>query len=134
MWVDNYRQKLLDNQTIAEQRVGRFLNDMGIEYVPQKTFYINGNVYFADFYISNKRTIIELDGKHHREKLFKEKDKQRDADFSSIGYKTIRIKNEDCYSYLKFAKTLFKIDRSLFSNENIVTKRKKKKHKKKIVS
>lgn len=36
---------------------------------------------------------IEIDGSSHNEK--KEHDRRRDADFRSIGIRTIRIKNKD---------------------------------------
>lgn len=61
----------------------------------QTPFTINGNVYFADICIKSKNIIIEVDGGYHNMESVKHRDKRRDDGFSSIGYTTFRIKNED---------------------------------------
>lgn len=61
----------------------------------QHPFVINGKPYFADIVIKSKRLIIEVDGKYHNKTKVKNHDFLRDEDFKSIGYETIRIKNED---------------------------------------
>ena len=74
--------------------------------VKQKHFRINGRSYFADIYIPNKKIVIEVDGGYHETR--KEKDKLRDADFASIGIRTIRIPNEAIYdnSFHKYMKQI----------------------------
>ncbi len=51
--------------------------------------------YVADFYCANKKLIIELDGKHHEFGDQKEYDKARDFIMNEMGFKILRIKNED---------------------------------------
>ena len=64
-----------------EERMKEFLDDMGVRYESQKIFYIYANdgwiirYYIADFYIPDKKIIIEVDGKFHDK--HKQHDKQR---------------------------------------------------------
>ena len=51
--------------------------------------------YVADFYCAAKKIIIELDGKHHEFGEQKEYDKARDFVIRDLGYKILRIKNEE---------------------------------------
>jgi leucyl-tRNA synthetase len=49
--------------------------------------------YIADFYCSEKKVIVELDGKIHD--FQKEKDEFRDSILVGMGIRILRIKNED---------------------------------------
>ena len=48
--------------------------------------------YYVDFVCRERSLIIELDGGQHSERL---KDKQRDSDLCALGYRVIRIWNND---------------------------------------
>ncbi|MBQ3011516.1 MAG: DUF559 domain-containing protein [Oscillospiraceae bacterium] len=51
--------------------------------------------YIADFYIAEKRIVIELDGSQHYEDDAKIADSQRDAYFASLGITVLRYSNAD---------------------------------------
>ena len=51
--------------------------------------------YILDFYCSEYKLIIELDGTTHNTSDAKEYDKIRDIYFSELGYKTIRFLNSE---------------------------------------
>ena len=48
--------------------------------------------YYVDFVCRERGLIIELDGGQHSDRL---KDKQRDSDLGTLGYRVIRIWNND---------------------------------------
>jgi very-short-patch-repair endonuclease len=51
--------------------------------------------YVADFYCSEKKLVIELDGSQHFEEAVLEYDKKRTEYFESLGMKVIRFSNGD---------------------------------------
>ena len=53
----------------------------------------NPNYYIADFYCSEKKVIVELDGKIHD--FQKEKDEFRDSILTGMGIRILRLKNEE---------------------------------------
>ena len=59
---------------------------------------INKKLYYADIYIPSLKLIIEVDGGYHSTKEQSLRDAQRDADFASIGYTTMRFTNEQVAS------------------------------------
>jgi len=54
---------------------------------------IDHRFFVADFYCSNKKLVVELDGKIHEYQ--KERDKWREEIIESKGIRIIRIKNEE---------------------------------------
>ena len=60
----------------------------------QNPFIISGKLYYADISIPSLKLIIEVDGGYHNTEEQQAKDKQRDDDFKSIGYTTLRYTNE----------------------------------------
>lgn len=57
--------------------------------------------YIADFYCSEKKIIIELDGKIHDSKENKESDKERDLNLAAYGIKTLRFKNSEIFENIE---------------------------------
>lgn len=51
--------------------------------------------YIVDFYVAEKRIVIELDGSQHYEDDAKIADAQRDAYFVSLGITVLRYSNAD---------------------------------------
>ena len=51
----------------------------------------------ADFYCASNKLVVELDGKHHEFGDQLEYDKARDSIINQLGYKIIRIKNEELH-------------------------------------
>lgn len=95
-WIEANGIVLQSKSTVYEgmeyKRLNKSLKKRVKSQVP---FTINGNIYFADICIKCKKLIIEVDGGYHNIESRKNKDKQRDKDFSSIGYTTIRITNDE---------------------------------------
>lgn len=95
--------------TPAERALGNFLSSIGVKFITRKPFYSSwyGNsipsgirYYRSDFYLEEKKIIIEVDGSVHYGR--EEYDKQRDKWFQNeLGIKTIRLSNEDCSDYNK---------------------------------
>ena len=68
--------------------------------------------YIVDFFIAEKRIVIEIDGKQHGTPEGRRSDKMRDEDFRNLGITVLRYTNEDiekrfnavCEDILKFLK------------------------------
>ena len=79
--------------TTIEREVKAWLEDRGIEHIPQ---YPLRQGYIADFALLNKHIIIEVDGTHwHSGKKKQKKDRFRDYMLKRAGWKTIRIPEKD---------------------------------------
>lgn len=50
--------------------------------------------YIVDFYIAEKKTVIEVDGRQHLTREHKETDEKRDADLGAWGIIVLRYSNE----------------------------------------
>lgn len=96
-------RELRQQMTEEEDFLWQILRNRGIKAKKVRRqhpviYEINGwkkNFYVADFYCANKKLIIELDGKHHEFGDQKEYDKARDYILTELGFKILRIKNED---------------------------------------
>ena len=50
--------------------------------------------YIVDFYIAEKRTVIEIDGVQHKTTENTEKDKERDAELNKLDIRVLRYTNK----------------------------------------
>lgn len=108
IWVEARTHQLLMHTTLPERITARMLAKMEEKPIRQAFFQIRGRAYFLDFFFPNKMIAVEIDGSSH--KYRRETDKRRDADFRSIGIRTIRIKNKDVMNgnlYDKLFKRMF---------------------------
>ena len=95
-WVNDKHKSLLKKSTKSEKDMVRLLKQQANKDIKtQQPFFIDNKIFFADICINSIKTIIEVDGGYHNTDTQQEKDKNRDNSFKSLGYKTIRIKNED---------------------------------------
>jgi len=87
------RRELRQNSTKTEGILWWYLRDkkLGVKFKRQHS--IGG--YILDFYCSDKKLIIELDGGIHNTKEAKEYDEVRDKYFRELGYKTVRFLNSE---------------------------------------
>ena len=109
MWVEKNRRQLMRNATLPESITAKMLSTFGDRPARQAFFMIRKRCYFLDFFFSEMMLAVEIDGSSHRGR--KEHDRRRDADFRSIGIKTIRISNKDVMCgklYEKISKRLYK--------------------------
>lgn len=108
-WVAANRRRLLQTVTLPEKITAQMLARFDDRPVRQAFFMIRKRCYFLDFFFPERMVAVEIDGSVHR--LKKAHDRQRDADFRSIGIRTIRISNKDVMSgklYEKLFKGLYK--------------------------
>ena len=92
-WVVANRRRLIQTVTIPERVTAEMLRRFDDRPVRQAFFMIRKRCYFLDFFFPERMVAVEIDGSSH--KTQKEHDRRRDADFRSIGIRTIRIKNKD---------------------------------------
>jgi very-short-patch-repair endonuclease len=87
------RRELRKRSTKTEEILWSKIRNNQLGYKFKRQHSIGG--YILDFYCSEHKLIIELDGATHNTKEAKEYDKIRDKYFSELGYKTFRFQNEE---------------------------------------
>lgn len=108
-WVVETRKALLRRVTLPERLTAAMMKAFEEKPVRQAYFKIRGRSYFLDFFFAERMIAVEIDGSVHR--LKKAHDRKRDADFRSIGIRTIRIRNKDVMCgklYEKLFKGMYK--------------------------
>lgn len=101
-WCEETRAELNNNQTAAEKQVCQYLTKEGIEFIENFPIYTSdGKKYFIDFVLPGN-IALEIDGGYHFQTDQIEKDKIREEDLTSIGYKVVRLLNEECKSKKSF--------------------------------
>ena len=104
------RQDVLRKRSTYPEKVSSSLMQLFDDRpLRQAYFRIRGRSYFLDFFFPLRMIAVEIDGSSHYGR--KEYDRRRDADFRSIGIRTIRIKNKDVMNgklFEKFYKRLYK--------------------------
>lgn len=84
-----------------EEKMKVLLDRYDIRYETQKIFYIYADdgwiirYYIADFYVPDKKVVIEVDGKFHDKQKQKDKMRTRDIQEHYPGVGVIRWKAED---------------------------------------
>jgi len=101
------RRELRKHATPQEEKLWQELrnNKLGIRFRRQHSF----GGYILDFYCFGKLLIIEVDGESHE--FDKEYDRVRDKYFADLGYRTLRVKNEEVDKSL--SEVILKIKRFL---------------------
>lgn len=94
-WIILTRKKLISNQTDSEKEFYDVLETLNIKFDKQKPFVINNRVFFADAVFEKTKTIIEIDGIYHNSEKMKSKDRTRTQHLNGIGYKVIRLTNDE---------------------------------------
>ncbi|HNR42682.1 MAG TPA: endonuclease domain-containing protein [Bacteroidales bacterium] len=99
--ITDHARELRANMTESESIIwnelrGRKLN--GYKFLRQHPILYHGNLlrynyFIVDFYCSEKRAIVELDGPVH--KNHREYDEFRDSELRNMGYHILRINNEE---------------------------------------
>jgi very-short-patch-repair endonuclease len=79
-----------------EEKMKRYLEVYNITYEEQKIFYIYADdgwiirYYIADFYIPDKKIIIEVDGKFHEDQKQKDKNRTKEIQENYPGVEVLR--------------------------------------------
>ena len=85
-------RKLRRNMTKEERHLWYdFLRDLPVMVHRQKVI----GSYIVDFYVAEKKTVIELDGSQHFEEAGMQKDHRRDLFLQSQGLRVLRYSNAD---------------------------------------
>lgn len=94
-WIKTTIKKLRSKMTIPEQKFYNECIDAGISLKYQQAEYVNGNIYFIDFKVSNLNIAIEIDGKYHNDAEQANKDKIRTKNLNKLKYNVFRITNSE---------------------------------------
>ena len=97
--LESRRRDLRVKQTEAEKILWQKLRNRQIDGFKFFRQYSIGK-YIADFYCSELRLVIELDGSHHYEENVFEYDKIREEFMKSLDIQTIRFNNLDVFKSL----------------------------------
>lgn len=98
-WANENKKRLEESATQYERILfNKLKRTFKNKIKAQQPFLINKKLYYADIYIPSLKLIIEVDGGYHTTKEQSLRDAQRDADFASIGYTTMRFTNEQVAS------------------------------------
>lgn len=77
-----------NGESRLEEKVRLYLENMEISFVQEKKF----GRYHADFFLKDKKIIIECDGEYwHNSKASKERDYRKDIYLHKLGYQVVRI-------------------------------------------
>ncbi len=99
MWrLNNLAEQKRKNPDTKEERYARdYFRKLKLNFVYQYPIIANKNGYIADFYFPDTKTILEIDGSVHNYNERRKADIKRTKDLKSLGYKVIRMDNEDVY-------------------------------------
>jgi very-short-patch-repair endonuclease len=100
-------RQLRKNMTEAETKLWRYLRNRkfhNLKFLRQHPIIYQitqqgPDYYIPDFYCSEKKVVIELDGKIHN--FQKEQDEFRDSILTEMGIRILRIKNEETEDIFK---------------------------------
>jgi len=96
-WIKKTRSKLLINETQSEKEFYSVLSTLNVPFEKQYPFVINKKIFFADAVFHKTHTVIEIDGGYHNKPDVKKRDAERTKMLNAIGYRVIRITNEEIY-------------------------------------
>ena len=95
--ANKYAIQLEQNATLAETILKEALFEYGIDFEFQKPLYSKSTCYIADFYIYDKRLVVELDGSSHKGR--EDYDAKRTKDIRKLhGYNVLRFKNKAVFA------------------------------------
>ena len=94
-WAVWCRDRLIKKQTKSEMDFYESLDILNIPYEKQCPFFINKRVFFADAVFHETRTIVEIDGGYHKKKSILKYDANRTKHLNGVGYRVVRITNEE---------------------------------------
>ena len=115
--IRQMRCELLSHMTGAEKTAARNCRLLGYEIVQQQPIVTGMKLYFADIYIPELKTILELDGGYHYTKTQKRKDSNRSAGIWRMGYHVVRLSNHDARDIKKVEAKLELIKRKLYGQK-----------------
>lgn len=123
-WGMKHRNNLISNATPSEVIVKNILHAIKrLAYSFQKPFIICDQLYFADFYLPDHKSIIEVDGGYHNNPDQIIKDCSRSAFLNSAKIRMYRISNEEASDTDRVYQMIYTI---ISDSRKILAKRTKK--------
>ena len=97
--IYNYNKSLVSNARTLRKNMTKEEKHLWYDFLKKLPMTVNrqkniGN-YIVDFFIAQKRVVIEIDGSQHYEPEHKLADKKRDSDFYALGITVLRYTNYD---------------------------------------
>lgn len=93
--IRQIRYDLLSHTTNAEKAAANICVQLGYKVIQQQPIVTGRKLYFADIYLPEIKTIVELDGAYHFTKDQKRKDNNRSSGIWRLGYHVVRLNNHD---------------------------------------
>ena len=100
-WVRKRRNDLLFLASEAEKAARNIIILLGYKITPQKPIFTGRKIYFADIFINELNTIVEIDGGYHRTGNQERLDRNRSAGLWRLGYHVVRLTNKDARDPVK---------------------------------
>lgn len=89
------RKDLMSKTSDAEKAAIRNCELLGYKVVRQQPVTTGRKLYFADIYLPELKTIVEVDGGYHYTSFQKRKDNNRSSGIWRMGYHVVRLSNHD---------------------------------------
>lgn len=99
--INQIRRELLTHTTDAEEAAFKNCQLLGLKVARQQPIVTGRKLYFADIYLPEIKTIVEVDGGYHFTSNQKRKDRNRSAGIWRLGYHVVRLSNRDARSFQK---------------------------------
>ena len=94
-----YNKKLVPNAQTLRKNMTAEEKHLWYDFLKKLPFNVrrqhNIGSYIADFYIAEKKTVIEVDGRQHLSQEHEEADRARDSHLAFFGITVLRYTNDD---------------------------------------
>lgn len=105
-WIKKRRGDLFSLRSNAEKAAYSTLIKLGFSVIRQYPIKTARKIYYADLYIPELHTILEIDGGYHTIASQKKKDINRSNALWKLGYHVLRLSNKDAYNIGKVVKKI----------------------------
>lgn len=109
-----YNNKLVSNARVLRKNMTKEEKHLWYDFLKKLPFNVrrqhNIENYIVDFYIAEKKIVIEVDGRQHLMPEHVEADKKRDGDLSKWGIVVLRYSNNDInYNFQEVADDILRM-------------------------
>lgn len=111
--INRMRKDLMSKTSDAEKAAIRNCELLGYKVVRQQPILTGRKMYFADIYLPDLKTIVEIDGDYHYTSNQKRKDSNRSAGIWRMGYHVVRLSNHDARNINKVKAKIALIKKNL---------------------
>lgn len=94
-WLRQRRADLIAKSPEAERITFWTINALGYKVIRQYPINTGRRIYFADLYLPELKTIVELDGAYHFTTKQRRLDTNRSSGIWRLGYHVVRLSNRD---------------------------------------